>query len=370
MTWSLAMIVKNEETVLARCLDSVEGIFDEIIIVDTGSTDYTIPIAKNYTDKIYHFEWVNDFSKARNYAFSKATCDFIMWLDADDYFTPENREKLLEFKTSFDTTVDAVYMKYHIGYDTDGNPTITSKRERLLRREANFKWAEPVHECITVAGRAISSEIAVSHGDNKRDAAHSTRNLTIYEAQETLTDRGVFYYARELKTHQRYKDAIVQFEKFLTDGRGWKEDNIRACYDLFDCYNAIEDSLTGVKFLFQSFLYANPRAETCCKIGHYFLGNDNLHQAVYWYDLALHPNTHEEGGFFNKDFTDYIPTIQLCVLFDKMGLHEKAYEYHLKTKAMKPNHASVAYNEKYFNEKLKGLGVLESELKDPPTDTD
>ena len=72
ITISLCMIVKNEEKLLARCLDSVAGLMDEIIIVDTGSTDRTKEIAARYTDKIYDFEWVQDFSAARNFAFSKA----------------------------------------------------------------------------------------------------------------------------------------------------------------------------------------------------------------------------------------------------------------------------------------------------------
>ena len=73
ITISLCMIVKNEEKVLARCLDSIADLMDEIIIVDTGSSDNTKEIAKKYTDKIYDFAWIDDFSAARNYSFSKAT---------------------------------------------------------------------------------------------------------------------------------------------------------------------------------------------------------------------------------------------------------------------------------------------------------
>ena len=74
---SCCMIVKDEEKVLARCLDSIADLMDEIIIVDTGSTDRTKEIARKYTDKIYDFKWIQDFSAARNYAFSLAKMEYI-----------------------------------------------------------------------------------------------------------------------------------------------------------------------------------------------------------------------------------------------------------------------------------------------------
>ena len=90
---SLCMIVKNEEDVLARCLESVRGFVDEIVIVDTGSQDRTRQVAEKYTDKIYDFPWDDDFSAARNYGLEKATKEYCMWLDADDVILPEEAEK-------------------------------------------------------------------------------------------------------------------------------------------------------------------------------------------------------------------------------------------------------------------------------------
>ena len=78
MEISLCMIVKDEEDVLERCLECAKNIADEIVIVDTGSKDRTKDIANKYTDKVYDFDWWNDFSKARNYAFSKATKEYFL----------------------------------------------------------------------------------------------------------------------------------------------------------------------------------------------------------------------------------------------------------------------------------------------------
>lgn len=72
------MIVKNEEDVLARCMESVSGIFDQIVIVDTGSTDRTREIASRYADLVADYVWHDDFAAARNYAFSLSECDYVM----------------------------------------------------------------------------------------------------------------------------------------------------------------------------------------------------------------------------------------------------------------------------------------------------
>ena len=116
------MIVRDEEAVLARCLDSVRGAVDEIIIVDTGSTDRTRQIAARYTGRVYDFAWIDDFSAARNFAFSKAAMEFSMWLDADDVLLPEDRAAFLALKETLPDDVDAVMMRYHTAFDEQGRP--------------------------------------------------------------------------------------------------------------------------------------------------------------------------------------------------------------------------------------------------------
>ena len=92
------MIVKDEREVLARCLECVRPFADEIIVADTGSQDGSQDIARSFTDNVYPFEWCDDFSAARNFSFEKATCELVMWLDADDVIAQEDVKKLCALK--------------------------------------------------------------------------------------------------------------------------------------------------------------------------------------------------------------------------------------------------------------------------------
>ena len=174
---SLCMIVKNEELVLGRCLDSVKNLMDEIIIVDTGSTDKTKEIASLYTNKIYDFSWINDFAAARNFSFSKATKDYIMWLDADDILLYEDNKKLQQLKENLDTSVDMVIMRYNMSFDKDDKPIYSFNRERLLKRSCNYTWSGQVHEAIDYFGNIIYSSIGISH--KKLKETPIDRNLKI-----------------------------------------------------------------------------------------------------------------------------------------------------------------------------------------------
>ncbi|MBI5392323.1 glycosyltransferase [Candidatus Woesearchaeota archaeon] len=97
-TISVCMIVKNEEQYLQQCLESIKSFADEIIIINTGSTDKTKEIAQQYTDKIYDFIWINDFSAARNFSLSKATKEWIFVIDADEFIMFNPKDILVEFK--------------------------------------------------------------------------------------------------------------------------------------------------------------------------------------------------------------------------------------------------------------------------------
>ncbi len=351
ITISLCMIVKNEDDVIGRCLDCVKDIADEIIVVDTGSRDSTKEIVKTFTDKVYDFKWVDDFSAARNYSYSMAKMDYILWLDADDIILEEDKKNLIKLKESLSKNVDIVMMKYNVGFDQNGNITLSYFRERLSKRINNYKWIEPIHEYLQISGNIINSNICITH--KKEHATIKGRNLSIYEKLisngKELSIRGLNYYARELYYNGEYERAIEYFNKFLDTEKGWIEDNISACFNLSKCYRYKNDNKSMLKSLLRSFEYDTPRAEVCCEIGHYYFENKNYKKAIFWYKLVSELEEPKDSwGFISHDYWGYIPNIQLCVCYDRLGNRASAIEYNNKAAEYKSNDYSVNYNKKYF----------------------
>ncbi|MDQ1147984.1 glycosyltransferase involved in cell wall biosynthesis [Bacillus sp. SORGH_AS 510] len=357
-TISLCMIVKNEEEVLANCLQSIQKICDEIIIVDTGSTDRTKEIAKQFTDKVLDFKWIDDFSAARNFAFSQATMDYILWLDADDVLLPNEQEKFHKLKATLDGTVDAVSMIYVIDRDEYGNPSFHYRRNRLVKRSKNFKWIGPVHEYLEVGGHILSSDIAVEHKKHIKKASTqiSDRNLRIYENRikngEDFSPRDLFYFANELRDHQQYEKAIIYYNEFLRGKKGWIEDNIRACLYLADIHARRGEKEEEMDALLKTLAYDVPRPETSCRIGDYFKARKLFRTAVFWYDIAYQKKK-ITSGFQNESYSTWYPHLALCVCHWELGNVEKSIEHNKMAKKYRPNDKQVLFNEKFFNDYLK-----------------
>ena len=197
-TFSLCMIVKNESAVLRRCLDSVADLTDEIIIVDTGSTDDTKTIAAGYTDRIFDFEWIGDFSAARNFAFSKASCDYIYSADADEVLDEEARRQFRLLKEAIDPAIEMVQMKYH---EPGGSSVLNARMEyrpKLFKRLRTFTWINPVHETVRTDPVVYDSDIVITH---LPASLHSNRDFGIFEkavSEGNFSETFISMYVREL----------------------------------------------------------------------------------------------------------------------------------------------------------------------------
>lgn len=351
ITLSLCMIVKNEEDTLARCLDSIKDAVDEIIIADTGSTDSTVKIAKRYTDKVYHFDWVYDFSAARNFSFSKASSDYCMWLDADDIIDENDLLLLKKLKKELSTDTDIVMMPYNTSFDKFGNVIFSYYRERIIKNNPAYKWSGKVHEAITPIGNVIYYDAAVTH--KKEKAPDTDRNLKIYEKmlekKEFFSPRDKFYYARELYYHKRFDEAISAFTDFLSEKSAWIENKIDACLILADCYIEKKDSVSAISALSESLTFDAPRAEICCKIGEIMLDNKNYLGAIFWFKSALNSDEHKKsGGFSLPDCRGFLPAIWLSVCYDRLSEYKKACEYNNLALSFKPQSEAALSNKRYF----------------------
>lgn len=180
MKISVCLIVKDEEKVIERCLNCVTDFADEIIVVDTGSHDETKNMVKKFTDKVYDFIWNDDFSAARNYAFSKATCDYLFWVDADDVITKENIDKIIKLKNE-NKTSDTYMFRYATAFDKHGNITFEYYRERLIRNCPYAIFKGFIHESVAPFGDIRYTDITVEH--RKISSGDPTRNLRIYETR-------------------------------------------------------------------------------------------------------------------------------------------------------------------------------------------
>ncbi|MGL5513369.1 MAG: tetratricopeptide repeat-containing glycosyltransferase family 2 protein [Sporomusa sp.] len=350
---SLCMIVKNEETTIERCLESVKQIVDEIVIVDTGSTDKTKEIVSEFTQKVFDFEWINDFAAARNYAFSQATQEYILWLDADDIFLPEDQSNFIALKSTLSRDFDVVSMPYTLAVDDKGNITSQLRRNRLVKRAKEFRWIGAVHEYLEVYGSTLDSSITVTHRPLSHD---SDRNLKIYEQRllkgEQFSPRDLYYFANELKDHGLNNRAIEYYQKFLATKQGWVEDNIGACGKLADCFYLLNEVENQLKYIYLSFQYDTPRPDFCCRLGFHHLNNNELNQAIFWYKTATQLDTPQTSwGLVNFQCATWLPHIQLCVCYSRAGNYELANKHNELAATFIPEDARIKHNREY----LKGM---------------
>ena len=286
MTISVCMIVKNEERNLADCLDCLKGIADEIIIVDTGSTDATKAIASKYTNKVYDFEWINDFAVARNFAFSKATMDYIYSADADERLDEENRRRFLDLKEALLPEVEIVQMYYCNQLE---NNTIYSfdkeYRPKLYKRVRQFVWQERIHEAVALEPVVFDSDIEIIH---KPSAGHGSRDLKVFASMvkngEVLSKRLREIYAKELYIAGAVEDFAAAEDFFVSCAEEAEDmDELkRACTILARYYRLNGNDAEFMKYALKVTALEGS-SEMCFEIGEYFFDRKDYNEAGMWF---------------------------------------------------------------------------------------
>lgn len=231
---SLCMIVRDEEESLPRCLRSVEGIYDELVVVDTGSRDRTVAVARAYGARVLHYPWRDDFSAARNHGLDYATGDWILWLDADDELAPEDREHVRPLLTAAD--VDGYFLPTLSLVDPlSPGQHVRSLHLRLFRRLPHHRFRGAIHEYVPCGpGRYTVAPVRVVHHgyvprvvQEKDKVGRNLRILRRLARAEPECALWHFYLGCELGRAGDWKGAAAAYERareLLGPDAGWAPD--------------------------------------------------------------------------------------------------------------------------------------------------
>lgn len=332
VTLSLAMIVRDEEATLGRVLAQAARFCDELVVVDTGSTDGTIDVARRAGARVVEWAWRDDFAAARNVSFQECSSDWILWLDADDVLPDEVVEGLAELKGSLllRPDVDAVWLSYRYHYDSDGRCTLSFQRERLVRRSAGHTWAGRVHEVMTVdPGRsAHTADVWVEHRPTpEKWFARGDRNLRILQAAYDEGDRSsrtLFYLGNELRDNDRHAEAVSVYSEYLDhDTAVWEK--YAALVSMARCSRTLGDRDGALAQASAAIALDSSRAEAFMLSGELHFHEKEWARAAPYFAaaaMAVRPST----GFVNDADYGHRPSDFLSVCLANTGRHEASVE--------------------------------------------
>lgn len=340
--FSVCIIAKNEERTLERCLKSLQPLDVEIILVDTGSTDQTKKIAEKYTSCIYDFQWIDDFSAARNYSISKASNDWILIMDCDEWITEFDLSGICSFMEKHPQVIGQVD-HHNMMDENDATKTYIVALERFFNRN-HYQYNGTVHEQIVSKGTAYDTQeipITVWHDGYCKTLIDSEekfkRNVSLLEKQlkkkpddpYTLFQLGQSYFQR-----RDYDAALSWYEKAMAQSLNYKSQAAQlVVYNWINCLNVLQRSEEALAIL--------PHYDELCEyadfpvqMGHVYANMGQYLQAMSEYLKATSiPKCHTAGSNSYIPFY-YIGKINAILgnpdmaraMYEKCGSYEPALE--------------------------------------------
>lgn len=330
-TISLSMIVKNESQHLYNCLNSVKNVVDEIVIVDTGSTDNTIEIAKSFNAKIFRYEWNDDFSAARNFALKNTTGNFLLYMDADEVLTEKSKQELVKLSQTIKKVGYLCTVK-SIDHFTNNHNSI--RYVRFFKNSDSIKFIGKVHEQITDSllennYEIIHSNIEILHyGYNisKEDKKlKAQRNLQLLLRDYNQGNKNAYQYfqiAQSFFILENYPEAEKYFN-YAVSANNLSKDLKAECFFYlaninhknFDIKNAELFILEAIRLNYNKPFY------------HYLYGKilqrkQDFHNSLKEYKQAILLNKNINKLEKNNLQTVYLNTIE--VLFTTLNLSIKS----------------------------------------------
>lgn len=303
----LALIVKNEAGNLPNLLASVEGAFDQVVLLDTGSTDDTKQVFRKWvkTEKesnpdfdgtVHDFKWIDDFAAARNAADELLTTDWLCWADADDEILGAHNLRALAANAPDE--VAAFVCGYDYARDAQGNCACYLRRERLVRA-GKGTWVGRVHESQLVDGQQQDVPADTVLWKHLKDDAgdSSDRNRRILEKwveDEPHNPRVLSYLGTEYLVIGEHEKAVPHFEQYLDLRTGWDEERAQVCRKLSQCLNIMGDQQKAVDVALTALELMPTWPDSYLSLAEAYHQVGQYEKSVYWADRVLEagqPNT-------------------------------------------------------------------------------
>lgn len=344
---TLACILKNEAHNIGPMLQSVRGCVDEIVMVDTGSTDDSIAVLESINKqiadgnaqweglpqiKIDHFEWVHDFAAARNYAMSLCTKDYMLWLDLDDLLS--DAKAFMHWRDHVMHSAHYWMATYNYAFNSAGKVECQFIRERVIKLNHGFKWKYFVHEgLVQEEGRKYwpqrVTSWCVNHArtdeDKKNDHMRNINLIDRYKDKD-MPARMKFYHGKELVENGFAKEGSTPLLEAIQSGELDVHDRILAiqyaAQSAFQCKaydQAIDLLINGTKLMIN-------RAEYWCLLGDVYLACNKIADAIQSYKVALNCRPDNLGGIvvvYEHAYCDY-PKMKLAEVYMAIGHYDDA----------------------------------------------
>ncbi len=350
------MIVKDEERTLGRVLKLASEFCDELIVVDTGSTDRSIEIAKEAGAKVFHFDWIYDFAAARNYSFSKCASDWIIWLDADDVLSPRSIHEIKQLKAKLTEQHDGVAMTYRYVFSPQGDCLVSYLRERILRRGAGPHWVFPVHECIELKEMkfALRPDITIDHKpDDEKQKTKVGRNLKILEEaikDEATDPRNLFNYAKELCGWRKFELASEYYDRYL-DRYESETSRYDAMMGKVACLMALKRDNEGAALALEALMLDSSRADAFNQLGLFHFRKSDWKKAIPFFSAAVSLPVPLSNIMSSVEYTS-LPNEHLSICHARLGDMKKAMEFALKSLENLPDKTAAIKNLHWMVDRL------------------
>lgn len=327
-TLALAMIVRNEGKHLRKCLDSVKEFVDEMIIVDTGSDDNTMEIARQYTNKVYHYKWHNDFAAARNYALEQVSSEWVLSLDADEWLeaAPGELEALITNERR-----QVYFLPLFSFGDSFGGKFDQFMVLRLFKQSYRFKGS--IHEQIIVpdpsrGGYAMRPVIRHDPVSLKERLAKRGRNISLLKlaiAQEPENPFLYYYIGADWLGFGRFDYAIAALQQAL---KGLPEEQVTfrtpAIRFLTTCYSMTGKIAEGIRLCRTECERYPAYSDLWFSGGTLFEAMGDYGEAMRWYHKALEAGK-PPPGFYHTDGTEsYLTLYHLGGCLEALGRYREA----------------------------------------------